>query len=119
MGIAFTSCLKQKDISSYSGENTVYFSLAADPPAPNTSEVRRDSLTVSFGFSYGATDSLVKVPVKVTGLPVHTARSYNVRLAGASGAVQGTHFDFAQKTFTIPADSLGTLCSSSCIVHLI
>jgi Domain of unknown function (DUF4843) len=107
IGITFTSCLKQKDISSYSGGNTVYFSLAADPPAANTNQVRRDSLTVSFGFSYGSTDSLVKVPVKVTGLPVHVARSYNVRLAGTSGAIQGTHFDFAQKTFIIPADSLG------------
>jgi hypothetical protein len=107
IGMISTSCLKQQDISNYSGEQTVYFSLAADPPPAFTNEVRRDSATVSFGFSYGATDSLVKVPVKVTGLPVKLARSYNVKLAAGSSAIEGKHFDFAQKNFTIPADSVG------------
>ncbi|SEW43508.1 DUF4843 domain-containing protein [Chitinophaga arvensicola] len=103
--LAFTSC-KKNDIPAYSGENSLYFALAVDPPTPNTNEVRRDSATVSFGFSFGATDSILRIPVKVTGLPVHAARNYTISATGANGAVEGTHFDFAKKTFTIPADSL-------------
>lgn len=106
--ILFTALLaggcQKKQIDLYSGENTIYFSLAADEPAVNSGQVKQDSLNVTFAFSIN-NDSVIKIPLRVTGAPAATSRVYQVKVLPGSTARQGIHFDFVDKEFAIPAGS--------------
>ena len=95
---------QKKQIELYSGENTIYFTLAADEPAFNSGKVKQDSLSVTFAYTTND-DSVIKIPVRVTGAPATTSRAYQVKLLPGSTAKQGIHFDFIDKELTIPAGS--------------
>jgi hypothetical protein len=93
----FSAC-KKTDLKVYDGDTNIYFSKAALVSSPF------DSLLVTFAFQPQITDSLVKVPVQITGAPSDKDRAYKVAVdASSSTAKAGVHFEALPPTFTLPA----------------
>jgi hypothetical protein len=77
---------KKESIFTYNAFDSIYFnSYAGGQPI--------DTTAVTFAYSPVAiTDSTLKVPFKITGLPADHDRSYNVIVDTGTTAVSGKHF---------------------------
>jgi hypothetical protein len=87
-----TSCLKKNPIETYHGDKYIYF--------------KNDKRVVTFAFTPNKSDSLIKIPVAVTGRMSQHNRKYVLQLADSSTAKKGKDFDYLDDDFTIPANSL-------------
>ncbi|MCO4294563.1 DUF4843 domain-containing protein [Solitalea sp. MAHUQ-68] len=93
---ALTSC--EKGLMTYQGEDNIYFEEAGG--AIDT-RLAKDSTAISFAPVTNA-DSVVKVVVTTSGLPVNYDREYKLEVDPRSTAVLGTHFELpADKKFVI------------------
>lgn len=101
MLVLLASC-KRKELQYYSGPNNIYFSTGIMPIAGWGT----DSLSVSFTLTNNLQDSLVKIPVRVSGEASAADRSYTVKVASGSTAKEGIHYDFYREDFKIPAGKL-------------
>ncbi len=84
------SCNKESLIT-YNVADNIYFKFDSST----------DSLDVSFAFSgTSVQDSIVKIPVHVTGVPADQDRTFVIEADPVSTAVENTHY-FLPKTFVI------------------
>lgn len=80
------SC-KKDTLLTYKGTNNIYFDYIT------TSLNEYDSLNVSFAYSDASvTDSVIKIPLAVTGLASSTDRTYTITVDPGSSAKAGTHY---------------------------
>jgi hypothetical protein len=97
--IIAVSC-KKDTLLTYKGANNVYFDYIT------TSLNEYDSLNVSFAYSDASvTDSIIKIPLAVTGLASSTDRTYTIAVDPSSSAKAGTHYVLPD-TFTFHAGLL-------------
>src|SRR5699024_1374196 len=54
-------------------------------------------------FYVNKKDTLIKIPIRVTGTTADIDRDYKVQIANNSTAEEGNHFDFADQDFVISA----------------
>lgn len=101
MIVLLSSC-KKSAVELYSGPANIYFTTATNP-IPNWGA---DSLAVSFFLTNNIQDSLVKIPVRITGKIVNADRTYTLKVTEASTAKEGLNYDFYRKDFKIPAGKL-------------
>lgn len=99
LAMLFISC--EKDIKRYDGETNIYFVRAVDQL--NSAAPVYDSLTVTFAFHPSKTDSLVKIPVRITGVPSTEDREYEVAVDATSTAIAGVHYEALPETLTLKA----------------
>lgn len=90
LAIAVTAC-KQEGLQLYDQDSTgssVYFSEAIGAQSEIVKEI-------SFGYvGYTIQDSIVSVPVTITGSPSSQDRPYQLTVTEATTAVQNTHYVF-------------------------
>ena len=97
---AMISC--KKDLKTYDGASGIYF-LHSMVSLNNIAS--NDSLVVSFAYAKTTTkDSLVLVPVRITGAPANKDREFKMTIAPSSTAIAGTHYEILTKTLLIPAN---------------
>lgn len=89
-----------KDLKTYDGKPVVYFQYATETVA---GRALTDSTIISFAYSaVTRTDSIIALPIKVTGLSAATNRTYQLAVAPASTATS-KHYEFVNTDFTIGA----------------
>lgn len=105
VAFCLTSCFKNNLIPTYHGVANIYFTTAKIDNAFKLPDgFGRNSLTVSFGLIPSKEDSLVKIPVRITGKIVDYDRKYRVKiLRDTSTAKKGVNFSFYKEDFTIEA----------------
>jgi hypothetical protein len=86
---------QKSEIAVYDGESNIYFSRAVE-------STPSDSLNVTFAFRPTIKDSLVMIPVRITGPAAPEARTYKVGVESSSTAKSGVHFTLPS-TFQLPA----------------
>src|SRR5215204_3578099 len=86
---------QKSEIAVYDGESNIYFSRAVET-------LPYDSLSVTFAFRPTIGDSLVKIPVRITGPAALVERAYKVGVGSSSTAKSGVHFTLPT-TFRLPA----------------
>lgn len=91
LAIVILSSCKNKLIQPYHGINNIHFVKS------------NDSLVISFGLVPNKKDSLVRIPVWVTGKVVNYDREYKVKILKSSTAKKGINFSFYKDDFTIDA----------------
>lgn len=100
------SCKKER-LLTYEAQDNIYFNMivGADPLNDNLGRYA-DSLGYTFAFSPSSVkDSLVGIPVSVTGSPTAKDRSFKVSVDPSSSAVISTHYEFPV-AFTLRAGQL-------------
>ena len=86
-----SACTKES-LLTYNTKDSIYFELFKS---------FNDSLNVSFAYSNASVqDSLVKIPVFVTGVPADRNRIFTLSVDPSSTAIENTHYSFPT-TFTI------------------
>lgn len=104
--LTFVSVLScEKDIKVYDGESNIYFLRSVSPDKVNSALFDKvyDSLVVTFAFDPLKNDSLVRIPVSITGKPVNMDRDFNVAVSSLSTAVAGVHYEALPSSFTMHA----------------
>ena len=92
----------EKGLETYEAPSAIYFLYAVS--AESAMIAVTDNKMVTFGYSPETRkDSILRLPVQVTGAPANTARSYKLGLADSSTAKEGTDFEFVSRDFTIDA----------------
>lgn len=84
-----TAC--EKNIKVYDGENNIYFLHAVSSVFLGAASA--DSLDLTFAYTPGKTDSVLKVPVRITGSPSDKDRAFKVAISPSSTAVAGKHYE--------------------------
>ncbi|MCM5527596.1 DUF4843 domain-containing protein [Parasegetibacter sp. NRK P23] len=101
-----TSC-KKDPLLTYAAPDNIYFEMIEGAnPAQDYLGRYADSLNLSFAFSPGAVkDTLIGIPVAVTGSPAAQDRSFGISVDPASTAIVSTHYEFPA-SFTLRAGRL-------------
>lgn len=88
------SCTKEK-LMTYDAQDNVYFNCLVDADVAHGLTGRYvDSLTFSFAFAEpSVTDSVIALPLAVTGAATTTDRNYKIQADPMSTAVAGTHYE--------------------------
>ncbi len=86
------SC-KKETLKTYDTADNIYFHFTS----------AQDSLDVTFAYSEASVqDSVVNIPVYVTGVPINHDRTFTVEIDPSSTAIENTHYVLPE-TFTIHA----------------
>jgi hypothetical protein len=92
-----------KDIKTFDGKPQVYFLYAAQPKE-SFNDILLDSTIFTFAFTpSNVLDSIILVPVKVSGVSMNRDRSYVLRVNDSSTAKAGQHYEIIKSDFTISA----------------
>lgn len=91
LAVVCLSACKDSLIKPYHGVDNIYF------------ENVLDSMAISFGLVPNKEDSLIQIPVKITGKIADVDRKYKVKILDSSTAEEGVHFDYHDEDFTIAA----------------
>lgn len=104
--VSVLSC--EKDLKVYDGENNIYFLRSVSPDRVNSALFDKiyDSLNVTFAFDPVITDSIVLIPVGITGMPASMDREFKVSVSTASTAVGGEHYATLPASFTMHAGKI-------------
>ena len=94
----------EKELHKYEGKPAVYFNETGRLPA-FSSEVLRDSTIMSFSLAK-AQDSIVDMVVTTTGAKQDTDRPYILVINTNSDAIDGTHYEILNKSFSIKKNQL-------------
>ncbi|WP_276486157.1 DUF4843 domain-containing protein [Paraflavitalea pollutisoli] len=98
---ALSGC--SKDLKTYDGSPTIYFIPAVEAPPTNTQAPLFDSTIVTFAYVKAEQkDSILRVPVKVSGPVSPVDRTYALKVQDTSSGQVGVHYDFV-KPFIIKA----------------
>lgn len=88
--IAFTALMtgcKKASIKTYEGKDAIYFLL------PFASVNPADSMNISFALGGpNLTDSILKIPVRISGSPVSIERLFQIKYEDSSTAIKGVHY---------------------------
>ena len=108
LACAAMTCLLscEKELHKYEGRPTIYFNETARPLA-YSSEVLKDSTVISFSLTKGTTvDSLVHMVIATIGNAVDNDRPYKIVPNSSSTAIEGKHYEFITKDFSIKKNQL-------------
>ncbi len=102
LSFSFVGC--EKNLETYMAKDNIYF---WDALYQSQSVIPRDSTTVSFGYvPIDKKDSLYNIPVNALGNVMAIDREFKVKVLSSSTAQAGTHYDFMDSKFVIPANSI-------------
>lgn len=95
-----------KELKTFDGAPQVYF-LYASQPKESFNDILLDSTIITFAYAPASIrDSVIIVPVKATGIPMSTDRSYMLKVNDSSTAQAGKHYEVIQSDFSISAGKL-------------
>lgn len=91
--VLLTAC-KKEGLITYNVPDNIYFNyMAGVKPAEAIIGILNDSLNFTFSYSNATVkDTLLPIPVMVTGAPANTDRSFRVTVASGATAVEGKHY---------------------------
>ncbi|MDF2192828.1 DUF4843 domain-containing protein [Paraflavitalea sp. CAU 1676] len=96
----------EKDIKTFDGKPDVYFQYASQP-RQSFNTILVDSTIVSFAYASAAyKDSVLVVPIKVSGLVMDYDRPYLIKANDSSTAKAGVHYEIINSDFTIGAGKI-------------
>jgi archaellin len=104
LAILFLVSCKINRIKTFQGKDNIYFPKKAVSGQPNLGiggRFQNDTLAVSFGLSPNKQDSIIKIPVRVTGDIKDFDRSYKIRILNNATAKKGTDFKILNDNFVI------------------
>ncbi|WP_316822259.1 DUF4843 domain-containing protein [Pedobacter gandavensis] len=102
-GSIFSSC--KKGLKDFDGTTGIYFLRAVEPLKKDGALL--DSTVVSFGYTTATTtDSTILIPVRISGAPLNTERSYQLSIDTSSTAVRNQHYQILNTKISIPANQV-------------
>jgi hypothetical protein len=107
LALFLASSCKKESLLTYNANDNIYFNYIANAdPATNYLGIHVDSLNISFAFSSNALqDTIVRIPVAVTGVAKDYDRSYSVTADPSSTAVATTNYELPAN-FTLRAGKI-------------
>lgn len=93
--VLLMSC-KKEGLTTYHMPDNIYFNyMAGVNPAEGDIGMLNDSLNFTFSYSKETVkDTLLPIPIMVTGAPANAPRTYRVTVAPGATATEGQHYDF-------------------------
>lgn len=102
LAAVFTAC--KKGLNSYEGTAGIYFRLAVLQFSNNPG---RDSTAISYSYAKASVkDSLIAIPVQISGAPSPADREYKLTIDPKTTAIAGTHYEILNQRFVIPANAV-------------